>query len=178
MINFTDLLCNGFQYSGEARLAKPVLWREVCPSHEGLQLWSEEDAHRPPSSSLTGLYERHVHLVHIRSLLSVNLVVYMYRRVEVFNHSLTHTLTHTLTQSLTHTHTHSLNLPLTHSHAQSSNLDGHIVIREKLPDVRVLKRFSLHHMTPVTSGVPHGEKDGLILLPRLLKCFLAPRVPK
>ena len=55
--------------------------------------------------------------------------------------------------------------------------NAHKVLIEKCSNLFTLKRLSLHHMTPMAGGVPHGEEDGFVLLPCLLKSFLTPRIP-
>lgn len=41
----------------------------------------------------------------------------------------------------------------------------------------IFKRFPLHDMTPVTSGVAHWKKDEFVLVAGLLESFLSPWVP-
>jgi hypothetical protein len=42
---------------------------------------------------------------------------------------------------------------------------------------RVLKGLLLHDMTPVTGGVPDGQKYGFILFGRLVEGLFAPGIP-
>jgi len=58
------------------------------------------------------------------------------------------------------------------------HFDADKVFIEELPNFLTLKRLSLHHVAPVASGVTHREKYEFVLLPCLLKCLLAPGVPR
>ena len=51
------------------------------------------------------------------------------------------------------------------------------VLREKLGNLLALEGFVLHNMAPVAGGVADGEENGLVLVPRFLKGFLAPGKP-
>ena len=51
------------------------------------------------------------------------------------------------------------------------------IVGEDFRNVWVFKGLSLHDVAPVTGGVPHRQKDGLVLLPGFLKCLFPPWIP-
>jgi hypothetical protein len=57
------------------------------------------------------------------------------------------------------------------------NLDGNEMFVEESRHILIFKRLVLHHMTPVACGIPHREKNRLILAAGLLESLLSPRMP-
>jgi hypothetical protein len=48
---------------------------------------------------------------------------------------------------------------------------------QDLSDFFILKRFLLHHMAPMASGVANGKKYQLVLVASFDKGLISPRVP-
>ena len=57
------------------------------------------------------------------------------------------------------------------------DLDVHETLVHDRGRLVVLERLVLHDVAPVAGGVPDGEEDRLVLVPRLGERLLAPRVP-
>jgi hypothetical protein len=59
----------------------------------------------------------------------------------------------------------------------SVDLDVHVEVVHNLGGLRILEGLPLHHVTPVTGGIPDAEENRFALLFRLLESFLAPGIP-
>ncbi len=54
---------------------------------------------------------------------------------------------------------------------------GHEILVQHPRSRLILKRFMLHHMTPVASGIPDRQKNRLVLARRLFERLIAPGIP-
>ena len=57
------------------------------------------------------------------------------------------------------------------------HLDAHVIAIHERGDLLVLERFPLHDVTPMTSGIPDRQEQGLILILGQPERFLTPGIP-